>query len=105
VAYYGNEVPGVTFVRADITYVRQDFSVAQPVDNPGFWPSQQRYDYLVRRKVVPDPKDEMPPEEKVDYPQRRSVLAALRELSGLDAGETAASWRKVLALGPQPPPE
>src|SRR5262249_37410461 len=39
---------GGHFVRADITYLRQDFSVVQTVGNPGRWPANQRYDYLVR---------------------------------------------------------
>src|SRR5262249_36938824 len=38
-----------TFVRADITFLRQDFSVLQPVPNHGrLWPEEQRYDYLIR---------------------------------------------------------
>src|SRR5262249_6522729 len=84
VAYYADRCPG-RFVGAEITYLRQDFSVTQPLANPGAWPSQQRYDYLVHHKVVSERELEKPPEAKADYPQRRSVLAALRELSGLDA--------------------
>lgn len=38
------------FVRADVTYLKQDFSVPQPVDKPGNWPTMQRYDYLVRSR-------------------------------------------------------
>ena len=49
--YQSNE--GI-FVRADITYLRQDFSVKQPVvkakDDP--WPDRQRYDYLVRTRTL-----------------------------------------------------
>jgi hypothetical protein len=40
-----------TFVRADITFLRQDFSVVQPVPTPGTWPSHQRYDYLLRTRT------------------------------------------------------
>ena len=36
------------FVRADVTYLRQDFSVMQSVENPGKWPALQRFDFLVR---------------------------------------------------------
>ena len=39
------------FVRADVTYLRQDFSVYQPVANPGPWPAYQRYDYPDRPGV------------------------------------------------------
>src|SRR5262249_1108155 len=40
------------FVRADVTYPKQDFSVFQPVDRTGHWPLMQRYDYLVRTRRV-----------------------------------------------------
>ncbi|MCI0455503.1 MAG: HEAT repeat domain-containing protein, partial [Gemmataceae bacterium] len=40
------------FVRADITYLKQDFSVFQPVEKPGAWPTTQRYDYLVRTRPL-----------------------------------------------------
>jgi len=72
------------FVRADVTYIRQDFSVPQPVDNAGPWPTMQRFDYLVRNTPLPASTDI----EKVrlrygnDYPQRDAVLYALKELSG-----------------------
>lgn len=39
-----------SFVRADVTYLKQDFSVPQPVEKPGKWPTMQRYDYLVRTR-------------------------------------------------------
>src|SRR5262249_27227169 len=36
---------GALFVRADVTYLKQDFSVVQPVDSPKSWPTHQRFDY------------------------------------------------------------
>lgn len=44
--YFGSE--GRTFVRGDVTYLRQDFSVLLPVANAAPWPTQQRFDFLVR---------------------------------------------------------
>jgi hypothetical protein len=38
------------FVRADIVYVRQDFSVMLPVKDPGPWPGLQRFDFFVRTR-------------------------------------------------------
>jgi hypothetical protein len=71
------------FVRADITYLRQDFSVPQPVDNHGRWPTMRRFDYLVRN--VPLPPDTDIEKERLrygrDYPQRDAVLYALKALS------------------------
>lgn len=83
VEYYANSSPGL-FVRADVTYLRQDFSVTQPVDEPGPWPAHQRFDYLVteRPTAAPDAVD-----RRKDYPQRQSVLFALRELTGKDRAE------------------
>jgi hypothetical protein len=47
-AYYDGG-PQDLFVRADVTYLRQDFSLRQPVARPfKDWPKVQRYDYLVR---------------------------------------------------------
>ena len=71
------------FVRADVTYLKQDFSVYQPVDNPGKWPLMQRYDYVVRNRRI-DTQAELAKrltKPETDYPQRQSVLFALGELS------------------------
>jgi hypothetical protein len=71
------------FVRADITYLRQDFSVIQPVDRPGPWPAMQRFDYLVRTRyeTVQEFYARQNKGEKTTYPQREAVLFALKELS------------------------
>ncbi|WP_254507433.1 HEAT repeat domain-containing protein [Anatilimnocola floriformis] len=51
--YYDNSAG--LLVRADITYLRQDFSVMQPVTNPGNWPAEQRFDYILReRRATPE---------------------------------------------------
>ncbi len=97
---------GEHFVRADVTYLRQDFSVMQPVVNPGAWPDYQRFDYLIRLRR---PKSsEYETADRADRPlgdePRAAVLFALRELTGRDAGSTAAGWQAVLgktaAAGP-----
>jgi len=49
IEYYDGRNDGI-FVRADITYLRQDFSLFQPVDNADPWPNLQRYDYVVRAR-------------------------------------------------------
>lgn len=64
------------FVRADMTYLRQDFSTPQPVEKPGPWPQQQRYDYLVRVRLAV-PADV---EGKVPSRQREALLYALNQL-------------------------
>jgi hypothetical protein len=72
------------FVRADVTYLRQDFSVPQPVARAGNWPTFQRYDYLVRTRYPT--ADELRREEPATYPQREAARWALAELGGVKEG-------------------
>lgn len=97
---------GGTFVRADITYLKQDFSVVQPVENNGPWPVNQRFDYLVRqRPATPADVAQLSRADRKPSPQRESMLYALRELSGKDLGNKPEGW-KVLLLDepPKKPP-
>ncbi|HVS34494.1 MAG TPA: HEAT repeat domain-containing protein [Gemmataceae bacterium] len=85
------------FVRADVTYLRQDFSVMQPVANPGAWPDFQRFDYLIRlRRPKMSDYETTDRKSRLGDEAREAVLFALRELTGRDAGATAASWRTAL---------
>jgi hypothetical protein len=91
--------PGTTyFIRADVTYLRPDFSVALPVDNPGPWPKMQRYDFVVRTRSI---KPWESTESSDSYPQRESVLRVLRTLSGQDYGDRAEDWRAGLRDDPR----
>jgi hypothetical protein len=71
------------FVRADITYIRQDFSACQKVENPGAWPEVQRFDYLVRTREAT--AEEIAAQQKkpanASYPQRDAVLWAIEGLA------------------------
>ena len=88
------------FVRADMTYLRQDFSVFQPVENPGKWPAFQRYDYLVRTRTATTKEISVAKgliEKKLDtYPQREAILFALREITGRDLGNATEKWKTLL---------
>lgn len=75
-AYYRQ---GGAFVTAATTYLRQDFSLVQPVANPGLWPGHQRFDYLVGVAAV---KGSSAPARDGGY--RAAVRFALRELTGRD---------------------
>jgi hypothetical protein len=80
--YYGTRrSTGDLLVRADVTYLRQDFSVMQPVADAAPWPDRQRYDFLVRQR--PATAEELTRLEKppATYPQREAVRFALKELS------------------------
>ena len=92
VEYYANSSPGL-FVRADVTYLRQDFSVTQPVEDSGVWPAYQRYDYLVTEKPTSRWTRDLTSRDQDEYPQRESVLFALRELTGRDLGPRTADWK------------
>ena len=99
--YYNNSNDGpAIFVRADITYLKQDFAVFQQVADHGPWPAYQRFDYLVRTRPA-TAQEELDAARRrdatPDYSQRQSVLFALRELTGEDAGSTAAEWRPAVA--------
>jgi HEAT repeat protein len=90
------------FVRADIAYLRQDFSVSQPLTNPTIGlEGTSRFDYLVRLR--PAKAQELvsrqgQSKKSSSYSQRESVLFALRELTRKDPGPTTEAW---LALFPQ----
>jgi hypothetical protein len=88
-AYYSGE--GV--IKADTTYLRQDFSVFQPVENHGPWPKNQRYDYFValtrlsvqptKPPVAATTAELIGPTEKVS-PYREAIRFAIAELSQRD---------------------
>jgi uncharacterized protein involved in exopolysaccharide biosynthesis len=77
-------------VRVDVTYLRQDFSVYQPVADANPWPEMQRFDFLVRTRVLTDEEAEAyraqldRREPGSPSPYRRAVVAALRDLTGRD---------------------
>jgi hypothetical protein len=74
-------------VRIDVTYLRPDFSARQQVTDwsAESWSGRQRFDFLVRRRVLT-------PAEAADLrarlvgvsPYRRAAARALRELTGRD---------------------
>jgi hypothetical protein len=90
-------------IRADATYLRQDFSAMLPVENADPWPHYQRYDFLVRNRTVDDVEakevaDKLRPTREGEIsPYHRAALFALREMTGLEA-TSAADWRRLLKL-------
>jgi hypothetical protein len=89
-----------TYVRADITYLRQDFSVLQPVPSHGrLWPADQRFDYMVRLRPIGKKELTLWQDQLKDLgastPQREALLFALRELTGEDLGPTPADWQRL----------
>jgi hypothetical protein len=101
---------GEFFVRANLTFLRQDFSVVQPVAKPGKWPGQQRYDYLARTRALSKTEqttfEKLVKEDKVpkSYPQQAAAVFALQELTGQDHGTTYESWSAGLRKSGSSPP-
>lgn len=84
-----------TFVRANVTYLRQDFSVPLKVAKPDKWPEVQRYDFLVReRPATVDDVIAAAKRTKGATKHQQSIFFALRELTGADPGPTAEDWKK-----------
>jgi hypothetical protein len=101
--YYGSESPPVlivgNFVRADVTYLKQDFSVPQPVVKAGAWPVEQRHDYVVRTRKPTRAEQAAFEANPYEYPQKGAVRFALRELKG----ETDAAAEEVSPAGAEQP--
>jgi hypothetical protein len=89
-------------VRLDVTYLRQDFSLMQKVENGLTGAEAERYDFLVRTREMTDCDlilyRDWRNSQGSNYmsPNHQAALTALRQLTGRDAGVTAAAWRKVL---------
>jgi hypothetical protein len=104
---YQSSSPDIV-VRVDVTYLRQDFSLRLPVADANPWPEMQRFDFLVRTRVLTD-KELKAYEELLGKraagepsPYHRAILATLRELTGKDTEPTPQAWRRLLRL---PAPE
>ena len=104
--YYGERlVQNEPAVRADTTYLRQDFWVMLPVADATPWPEKQRFDFLVRTRVVEgaelaklQAEIAARPAGQLSKPESRHRLA-LRELTGQNADPTrkpgAMCWRRI----------
>ncbi len=86
-------------IRADVQFVRQDFSVTFPV-RPVFDLLQgRRIDFVVRTRQLKGEelreyrKQEQSPTK--NYPQRDATLTALKAVTGRDAGPTTDAWVKL----------
>jgi hypothetical protein len=97
---YGS-MPTESMIRADITYLRQDFSLLQPVANASPWPEMQRFDFLVRTRVLTP--DEAERARKQAQPalseNHKAAIHALERLTGKhDVAPTAVAWSEAVNL-------
>jgi hypothetical protein len=90
------------FVRADVVYLKQDFSVSRVVSGAAPWPAVQRFDYLTRRRELTKeemaslPRTDAKEESPAPYAQRFALLWALRELTGENGGYRSEDWHWAL---------
>ena len=93
-------------VRADITYLKQDFSVVQPVVNHGPWPSKQRFDYVVQQTPVKGAKVDHTKKRIADAKNlnREAIIFALHKLSSLNPEDNSSeTWKTILKAQKQTP--
>jgi hypothetical protein len=96
--YY--EAQNGDFVRADRTFLRQDFSVQLLDEDAGPWPREQRYAFVTRLRALSLGEMADLPAPSANYPQREAVLYALRGITGKDGGTTSQEWRERLGIVP-----
>jgi hypothetical protein len=99
--YYDVRRGNVSLVRANETYLRQDFTVLQPVDNSGKWPKMQRFDFLVRTRTLapgeaPQQLEPLPAGD-APSPHHRAALFALSRLMWTYLGPKPDDWRQEVA--------
>ena len=99
--YYFRASPDI-FVRTDVTYLRQDFSMVMRVENAAPWPEMQRFDFLVRTRVLSAEEASECAKQMAKQGTPPSHIAAgyaLRELTGRDPeAATPEAWRRELKL-------
>jgi hypothetical protein len=104
-AYGRVQSSGEPMVRADTTYLRQDFSVMMPVANAAPWPEMQRFDFVVRTRPV-EGKELAALEAKVQArpagfhsENQKAALRVLTDLSGQqNVAPTREAWQRVLGV-------
>jgi HEAT repeat protein len=104
VSYRGPSIPGggggvwanKVLIRADVQFLRQDFSVTFPPGGSFSSAGGLRFDFLVRtRPLKPAEVQEWKYQSRSAasaYPQREAALYALRAVTGQDAGPTTEAW-------------
>lgn len=105
---YGFQGPSLSpdiFLRIDVTYLRQDFSLMQRCLDDQGKQTDERFDFLVRTRAA-SPKDVSDHQAWARHqgatyqsPYHKAAHLALRELTGhRNTVATAAAWRKALDI-------
>jgi len=84
------------FVRADVTYLTQDFSVVQPVKDHGPWPASQRIDYMVYKTPVSQKEAQKNDEMDQNKVHREAIVFALQSLTRKTTEDNSwESWSRI----------
>lgn len=97
--YY--EPTSTLLVRIDVTYLRQDFSITEPIVDVDPRSQMQRFDFLVRERTLSSAEANELRERLAKLgpsPYHLAAVKALRALTGRDFGTDAAAWRRHLRL-------
>ena len=97
--YYSSGDPKFVSVRADITYLKQDFSVVQPVVNHGPWPDKQRFDFVVQQKPLKPSKVDRTKRKfaKAKNLNREAIVFALQKLTNQSPEDNSSeAWKAIL---------
>jgi len=103
-AYGRAQSTGDPMVRADTTYLRQDFSMMMPVAEHGAWPEMQRFDFIVRNRVVEGNELKSLQQKIKNRPagfvaeSHKAAADALRRITGQDAGVNGAAWMNMIRV-------
>jgi hypothetical protein len=102
--YHGPTIPGSSggvwanrvLIRADVQFLRQDFSVTLQPENTESAAGSLRFDFLIRtRPAKPAEVQQWKYRANAsEYPQREATLYALRAVTGEDAGPTTEAWHQ-----------
>jgi hypothetical protein len=88
--------PGPLWIRFDVTFLRQDFSIQNPKQQPTGQMTHERIDYVVRLRPLKDKElKERRQKDPTAYEQREAVLWALRELTGQNPGSASEDWLQL----------
>jgi hypothetical protein len=104
-AYGQAKSSGEPMVRADTTYLRQDFSVLMPVANAAPWPEMQRFDFLVRTRELTPTELAAKQQEMKQRPanhlsdNHKAAIFVLERLSGQqNVAPTREAWQNALGI-------
>ncbi len=98
----GSRFPDLA-VRVDVTYLRQDFSLMQKVENGMSGKAEERFDFLVRTRELTQSEakayESWRERQGRNYrsPNHQAAVAALRQLTNATAESTAAAWRAQIS--------